>query len=150
MDFRNRIPPPIVTLVFALLIYFSADLLPSLRFELQNALALLFAIAGLGVIAAAIIPFVKLKTTVNPLAPKSATSLVTDGVFRFSRNPMYLGMLLLIISVSICTGAVASVVLLPSFVVYIRVFQILPEEQAMRELFPDAYQAYCKQVRRWI
>jgi len=150
MDFRNRIPPPVVTLVFGLLIYCSADLLPSLIFELQNSLALLFAITGLGVIAAAIIPFVKLKTTVNPLAPKSATALVTDGVFRLSRNPMYLGMLLLIISVSIYTGAVASVILLPSFVVYIRVFQILPEEQAMRELFPDAYQAYCKQVRRWI
>lgn len=150
MDFRNRIPPPVVTLVFGLLIYCSADLLPSLIFELQNALALLFAIAGLGVMTVAVVSFIQLKTTVNPLQPKSATALVTGGVFRFSRNPMYLGMLLLIISVSIYTGAVASVILLPSFVVYIRVFQILPEEQAMRELFPDAYQAYCKQVRRWI
>jgi len=150
LSLSNKIPPPIVALICALLIYFSADLLPRLVFDYQNMLAVLFAVAGLAVFAAAIIPFVKLRTTVNPLAPKSATTLVTGGVFRFSRNPMYLAMLLLILGVWVFTGAISGIFLLPSFVAYISIFQILPEEQAMGELFPEAYQTYCKSVRRWI
>jgi len=63
---------------------------------------------------------------------------------------MYLAMLLILIALALYTGAVASIFLLPGFIIYISVFQIVPEEQAMRELFSEAYADYCEQVRRWI
>ena len=91
-----------------------------------------------------------LQTTVNPLQPTKATSLAISGIFRLSRNPMYLGMLLILIAVSLASGAVAGLLLLPAFIAYITFFQILPEELAMQELFSDQYADYCKKVRRWI
>jgi len=150
MNLSHKIPPPVVALVFAALIYLPADFLPRLVFDGQNIMAWFVAITGLVIGLVAIVSFIRLKTTVNPLKPKSATALVTSGMYRISRNPMYLAMLLFILSLCIFTGAISGVVLLPSFVVYIYVFQILPEEQAMKELFPEAYPVYCQQVRRWI
>ena len=105
---------------------------------------------GIAIILAAILNFRRLHTTVNPLQPSMASSLATSGIFRLSRNPMYLGMLLILMAVSLASGAVAGLFLLPAFIAYILFFQILPEEQAMRELFSDQYADYCKKVRRWI
>jgi protein-S-isoprenylcysteine O-methyltransferase Ste14 len=150
LSLSNKIPPPIVALICALLIYVSADLTPRVIFAYQPMFAGLFAVVGVAVLVAAIIAFAQLKTTVNPLKPKSASALVITGVYKLSRNPMYLAMLLLIMSVWVFTGAISGIFLLPSFVVYINFFQILPEEQAMKELFPEAYPVYCQQVRRWI
>jgi protein-S-isoprenylcysteine O-methyltransferase Ste14 len=105
---------------------------------------------GITIILAAILSFRRLQTTINPLQPDKATSLVVSGIFRLSRNPMYLGMLLILIAVSLASGAVVGLFLLPAFIAYISFFQILPEEKAMRELFSDQYAEYCKKVRRWI
>lgn len=113
-------------------------------------LALLVLIVALGVIATAVATFRRLQTTVNPLQPKSASALATSGIFSYSRNPMYLGMLLILIALSVYTGALASVLLLPSFVAYIWIMQIAPEEQAMSELFGDEFSDYCHRVRRWL
>jgi protein-S-isoprenylcysteine O-methyltransferase Ste14 len=105
---------------------------------------------GLIVLLIAISAFIKLKTTINPLKPEAASSLVTTGIFRISRNPMYLGMLLLIISLWIKTGAVLGFILVAGFIAYLNYFQIFPEEQAMKGLFSDKYKTYCQQVRRWL
>ena len=105
---------------------------------------------GIAIILAAILTFRQLQTTINPLQPNKATSLAVSGVFRFSRNPMYLAMLLILVALSLASGALAAVFLLPGFVIYISIFQIVPEEQAMEKLFSDQYLKYCKKVRRWI
>ena len=132
---KNKIPPPIVTLVFAALIFFSTKLTPNRVFSGQNLISLFFMIAGLIVLLIAISAFIELKTTINPLKPEQASSLVTTGIFKLSRKPMYLGMLLLIISLWIKTGAVSGFILVPSFIAYLKYFQILPEERAMKALF---------------
>ena len=147
---KNKIPPPIVTLVFAALIYFSNKWSPSIVFSGQSIISLFLMTVGFIVLLIAISAFIKLKTTINPLNPEAASSLVTTGIFRISRNPMYLGMLLLIISLWVKTGAVSGFILVPSFVAYLNYFQILPEERAMTVLFSGKYKVYCQQVRRWL
>ena len=150
MNLKTKIPPPLVTIAFGILIYYSTEIIPSVTFTFQGFLGALFLIAGLGVMISAILTFRRLQTTINPLQPDTASSLASTGVFKLSRNPMYLAMLLILIALALYTGAVASIFLLPGFIIYISVFQIVPEEQAMRELFSEAYADYCEQVRRWI
>lgn len=150
MRLKNKIPPPLVTLTFGLMIYYSSELMSPISFAHQALVAVIFFILGIAVMVSAILTFRQLQTTVNPLQPYQATALATSGVFGFSRNPMYLGMLLILMAISLALGAVASLLLLPAFVTYISLFQIQPEEEAMRELFPDQYNDYCKKVRRWI
>jgi protein-S-isoprenylcysteine O-methyltransferase Ste14 len=137
-------------LIFAALIYFSSEWSPSIVFRGQNLISLFLMTVGFIVLLIAISAFIKLKTTINPLKPEAASSLVTTGIFRISRNPMYLGMLLLIISLWIKTGAVLGFILVAGFIAYLNYFQILPEEQAMKGLFSDKYKTYCQQVRRWL
>ena len=147
---KNKIPPPIVTLVFAALIYFSSKWSPNMVFSGQNLISLFLMTVGLIVLLIAISVFIKLKTTINPLKPEAASSLVTTGIFRIRRNPMYLRMLLHIISLRIKTGAVLGFILVAGFIAYLNYFQIFPEEQAMKGLFSDKYKTYCQQVRRWL
>ena len=147
---KNKIPPPIVTLLFAAFIYFSSKWLPNIVFSGQSIISLFLMTVGFIVLLIAISAFIKFKTTINPLKPEDATFLVTTGIFRLSRNPMYLGLLLLIICLWVKTGAVSGFILVPSFVAYLNYFQIAPEERAMRKLFADSYNAYCLKVRRWI
>jgi len=150
MTLKNKVPPPLVTLIFGGLIYYSTALLPSINFKWQELLALLLLIVALSVIASAVATFRRLQTTVNPLQPKSASALATSGVFKYSRNPMYLGMLFVLIALSVYTGALASVLLVPGFIAYISIMQIEPEEQAMSELFGGEFTDYCHRVRRWL
>ena len=150
MSLKNKIPPPLVTLFFGAMIYYSTALIPSVSFKYQCLLAVLVLIMGIAIILAAILTFRQFQTTINPLQPNKATSLAVSGVFRFSRNPMYLAMLLILVALSLASGALAAVFLLPGFVIYISIFQIVPEEQAMEKLFSDQYLKYCKKVRRWI
>lgn len=150
MKLKNKIPPPLVTLFFGLIIYYSTELIPSVSFKYQALIATIILILGVAVMLIAVLTFRRLQTTINPLQPDKATSLAISGIFRLSRNPMYLGMLLILIAVSLASGAVAGLFLLPAFIAYISFFQILPEEKAMRELFSDQYADYCKKVRRWI
>jgi protein-S-isoprenylcysteine O-methyltransferase Ste14 len=147
---KNKIPPPIVTLMFSVLIFYSADYFGQFYFIYQSIISLIIAFIGICIISVAIVQFKQFKTTVNPLKPEAASSLVTTGIYRLSRNPMYLGMLLLIISLWIKKGAVSGFILVPGFIVYMNYFQIFPEERSMKTLFSGRYEVYCRQVRRWL
>lgn len=94
---------------------------------------------------AAFVRFRQAQTTVNPMEPEKATSLVTDGVFRISRNPMYLGLLLLLTGWALWLGTASPWFVPPLFVIAISVAQIVPEE-----LFGERYRAYRQSVARWI
>jgi len=150
MRLRNRIPPPIVTLIFALLSFWLANYLPKLAFNYQGLTSLLMILIGLTIIVIGVKTFNNSDTTINPLNPSEASHLVTEGVFSYTRNPMYLGMVIILLGVSIYNGVYIGIIILPCFVLYLTEFQIKPEEEAMEELFSADYTDYLKRVRRWL
>ena len=146
----NKIPPPVITLIGALLIYYSSLFFPYLTLPAFNALPILSLVSGIAVIVFAIKSFKDYKTTINPLKPETASSLVTNGVFKYTRNPMYLGLLLILIYLSLIFNVVGGCLISLGFIIYITKFQIIPEEVAMEKLFGNQFLEYKKQVRRWI
>ena len=147
---ETKIPPPIVTLVFGLSIYFSRGIFQVVEIKYSFYFGILLLILGFIILISAVRLFRKDKTTVNPLSPEQATKLVTDGIFKYSRNPMYLGMALVLGSIAIFFNLIGGIILVALFCAYITKFQILPEERAMRDLFSDDFDKYTKVTRRWI
>ncbi|MBD29329.1 MAG: hypothetical protein CMO38_08780 [Verrucomicrobiaceae bacterium] len=146
---ETKIPPPIVTLIFISLIIFSNRLIEPFNFEYQVFVGVLIIIFGLSILISAARVFKKLETTINPMQPSQATKLVISGPFKYTRNPMYLGMSLILIGFGIIFGAKLTICLLVLFVLYITFFQIMPEERAMQENFTD-WKEYSSKVRRWL
>ena len=147
---NNRIPPPIVTFICGISIYYSKSFFNQFLNISNNGISLFLLILGLTVFISAVRSFKKQKTTVNPLKPKKASSLVTSGIFRFSRNPMYLGMLIILLSISFKFNLLGGMIISLLFFIFITKFQILPEEEAMNELFGDKFTKYSDTTRRWI
>ena len=147
---KTKIPPPIVTLVSALLIFFSKELFPNYAFDYQSMLSIVIFISGLMILISAVSLFKKKETTVNPMSPEKASSLVVDGVFKYTRNPMYLGMSVVLLSISIQFNLIGGLLIVCLFVAYITAFQIIPEEEAMEENFGQDYLLFKKNTRRWI
>ncbi len=147
---KTKIPPPIVTLVSALLIFFSKELFPNYTFDYQSTLSIGIFISGLMILISAVSLFKKKETTVNPMSPEKASSLVVDGVFKYTRNPMYLGMSVVLLSISIQFNLIGGLLIVCLFVAYITAFQIIPEEEAMEENFGQDYLLFKKNTRRWI
>ena len=146
------IPPPIVALVSGLAMWAVAFLFPALSLAFPFQAVLGYALIGIGVSIdlISIIAFRKAKTTVTPLAPEKASSLVVSGLYRFTRNPMYLGLLLILSGVALLLGSPLSLAILMAFIAYITAFQIKPEEARLREVFGGEYESYCRNVRRWL
>ncbi|MCK7611666.1 methyltransferase family protein [Roseibium sediminicola] len=147
-----RVPPVAVFLIAAALLAAGHFLLPmlSLTFPGQVSLALLLGLTGLVPGLQAVLEFVARKTTVNPMAPETATTLVTGGIYRISRNPMYLGLLCILLALALFWGTLTVIVIAPAFVWYMTEFQIKPEEDSLRQLFGEEYKTYLAEVRRWI
>lgn len=99
---------------------------------------------------AGIYEFRKIKTTVNPVKPESATSVVNTGVFAYTRNPMYVALLLLIIALGLWWQHLSVFICGVLFVSYMNRYQIKPEERALERLFGEEYLKYKNRVRRWI
>ena len=147
---ETKIPPPIVTLAFGLSIYFSREMFPAVKTEYSFYLGVSLLLLGFFVLISAVRLFNKDKTTVNPLSPEQATKLVTDGIFKYSRNPMYLGMAFVLGSIAVFFNLIGGIFLIALFCVYITKFQIIPEERAMMNLFAQDFDEYKKVTRRWI
>jgi len=151
LSIELRVPPPLVGLVAGALMWLAALALPwpgSAPGRLF--VAVLVAAAGIAVVVAGLLEFRRAKTTVNPLKPESASSLVERGIYRFTRNPMYLGMALVLAGWGIWLASAAALLVLPLFVAYLTRFQIIPEERALAATFGDTFGAYCRRVRRWL
>ena len=146
---ETKIPPPIVTLIFIFLIGFSNRLIEPFSFEYHTPLGVIIVICGLSVLISAARVFKQLETTINPMQPSQASKLAIIGPFKYTRNPMYLGMSIMLIGFGLIFGAKLTVCLVVMFVLYITVFQIIPEERAMEEKFSD-WKDYCSKVRRWL
>ena len=147
---NNRIPPPIVTFICGITIYYSKSFFNQFLSYSNNRISLFLLILGLFVFISAVRSFRKQRTTVNPLEPRQASSLVVSGIFKYSRNPMYLGMLIVLLSISFNFNLIGGIITSLFFYVFITKFQIIPEEVAMNELFGDQFIDYSKKTRRWV
>tara|TARA_S200000501_G_scaffold179665_1_gene169162 strand:- start:325 stop:777 length:453 start_codon:yes stop_codon:yes gene_type:complete len=150
MRLETKIPPPIVALIFGFLINYTKDIFPKLVIKNENIFGTCFILIGLGCFLSAIGLFKKNQTTVTPLNPDEATKLITNGIYKYSRNPMYLGMSLVLAGISMIINPIGGLVIIPIFITYINQFQIIPEEKAITELFKDEFLKYKEKVRRWI
>ena len=147
---NNKIPPPIVTLFFGLCIYLSRSYFPEFSNSVLNLLSIISFVVGIFFFAAAVSSFKKQKTTVNPISIEKASSLVVSGIFKYSRNPMYLGMSFALLGLAFQFNLVGGLLLTSIFILFITTFQIKPEEVAMEKLFDQEWKNYTKNVRRWL
>ncbi|MGF1727502.1 methyltransferase family protein [Photobacterium nomapromontoriensis] len=98
---------------------------------------------------AAIMSFSRAQTTIDPRYPNKTSTLVTTGIYRFSRNPMYLGLLCFLCAAFIYFAAMSALLMLILFVLYMNHFQIAAEEAVLQAMFGERYEHYCRHVRRW-
>lgn len=126
------------------------DTLLSLNLFVRIGLSLTLLLLGVLICALGVLQFAQHKTTVNPLQPSKATSLVTTGVYKFTRNPMYLGMVTISLSVSIYFSTLLGLVFVALQYFYLTYFQIFPEERALVKLFGDEFTDYSTRVPRWL
>jgi protein-S-isoprenylcysteine O-methyltransferase Ste14 len=117
--------------------------------EWRRSLALLIAVVGAMVCVVGVLSFRRAGTTVNPLKPESATSLVIVGIYCYIRNPIYWGFLCGLLAWVLVLGSLLALLDLPLFVIYMNRFQICPEEQSLAKLFGSEYHQYRLKVRRW-
>tara|TARA_B100002051_G_scaffold253711_1_gene267870 strand:- start:205 stop:660 length:456 start_codon:yes stop_codon:yes gene_type:complete len=150
IDIKTKFPPPLVALAFGFLINYTKNIFPKIEIKNEIIFGSFMIISGLIFIVSAIILFKKYQTTITPLNPSNATKLITVGIYKFSRNPMYLGLLLVLLGISIIINPIGGFFLIPLFILYLNLFQIIPEENAMVNLFKDEFLDYKKSVRRWI
>ncbi len=147
-----KIPPLAVVLVLGALMWLMARALPEYGLDLpyRNLMAGIAAAAGFIVAAWGVAAFRRAGTTVNPMKPESSSSLVSSGIYSFTRNPMYLGFLLALLAWALYLSHPAAFLVLPLYVWYMNRFQIEPEERALASLFGERFTSYASRVRRWL
>lgn len=147
-----KIPPVALMLLTGLLMWLTDRAWPNASADLpySRTLAALLAAAGALVCVSGVARFRRHRTTVMPHRPEAAARLVTDGIYRYTRNPMYVGMLLVLAAWALWLDHPGAALLVPLCGLWLHWFQILPEEQAMVERFGDEYRAYRRSVRRWV
>lgn len=149
-----KIPPLAVVLIAAglmlLMRWLTPTLVVSLDLDVRMWAALPVLAAGIAIAVAGVIQFRRSHTTVNPMTPERTSALVSSGIYRYTRNPMYVGMLLALLAFSVVLASPASLLILPAFVVYMNRFQIVPEERELARHFGIEFQAYRARVRRWL
>lgn len=154
MSLELKVPPPLVLLICVAAMFTVREVLPGFDLPLSRSLASWVAsgLAGFGILIAllGVREFRKATTTVDPRHPEKASALVCKGVYRYTRNPMYLGMLLCLAGLFVHLRSLPTGLLLPCFVLYMNRYQIAAEERAIHVRFGDSYADYRTRVRRWI
>jgi protein-S-isoprenylcysteine O-methyltransferase Ste14 len=147
-----KLPPLALVLSVAIAMWLLSRSTAALEFTLPGRLAIAVMLVGIGfaISAAGVMQFRQAKTTVNPITPEATTTMVTSGVYRFSRNPMYLGFLFALAGWAAFLSHVLAFALLPLFVAYMNRFQIIPEERALAAKFGRQFEDYRNSVRRWL
>lgn len=147
-----KIPPVAVFLISAAIMWSLSRATPALDFMLPYAavIAILIAVPGLVVAVEGVRIFRRHATTVNPTRPAEASSMVTEGVYRYTRNPMYLGLACCTFGWGLYLQNITALLFVIVFVAYMTHFQIKPEERALQKLFGTEYTEFSSRVRRWI
>ena len=145
-----KIPPPLIVLTLIVSIYFSSKKIDLINIPFQLQISIFILSVGILIFINPVLQFIKSKTTINPIQFKETNKLVTSGIFKYSRNPMYLGMLMIIISTSIFYLNIYSILTPFLFILWINKFQIKREEIFLTEKFGKEYFSYKNKTRRWI
>ena len=147
-----KIPPVVVWLALALLMKLAAGVVP--RFALpwlrQPVIAIVLVVVGLLIAVLGVVAFRRAHTTVDPRYPEKISALVTSGIYRVTRNPMYLGMLVCLAGWALWLGQLLPFLFLPLFIAILNRWQIAPEERTLDRMFGASFAAYRTNVRRWI
>ncbi|NAY90653.1 isoprenylcysteine carboxylmethyltransferase family protein [Muricauda sp. JGD-17] len=148
---RIKLFPPLVMLLFGALMFLLAKYLPVGDFDFfgRMEMASFLGVLAILIMFLAIFQFRRSKTTTNPINLKKTSQLVTTGVYRYTRNPMYLAMLLFLLAFGLKLGNAFNTLLAAGFVYYMNHFQIKHEEEALTTLFGKKYRMYCMETRRW-
>ncbi len=152
MSIEAKIPPPVVAVAAAIIIWGISRLAPQMVMPsgVQWALSLAIVAAGVACSVAGVLSFRHARTTLNPTKPEEASSLIRTGIYRFTRNPMYLGLSLVLVAWAIFLSSAWALLGVAAFVLYMSRFQIAPEERALSKLFGSEYESYKARVRRWL
>lgn len=146
-----KVPPPVVALLIAGIMW--AVRLPP-YFAIPRNFGLLVAgtlvLAGFAIAGAGLVSFRRAGTTIHPHRPQETSALVTTGIYRFSRNPMYTGLLLVLAAWAVYLASLWAWAGPAAFVLYINRFQVRPEERVLAAKFGEAYDAYRSKVRAWL
>jgi len=147
-----KIPPVVQALIFGILIWAADRWVPLGRLEGSwlTGVAILFLIGGFALGFLGIATFQKAQTTIRPENPERASRIVGHGVYKMTRNPMYLGSACILIAWSLFIGSWVGLIFVALFMLYITRFQIMPEERILTQKFGDEYKVYQAKVRRWL
>lgn len=147
-----KLPPPVVALITACLMWLLSRLAGSFALPqyLRVVLGTALVVGGFAIARSGLLAFRRANTTSDPTRPGTSSSLVRSGVYRFSRNPMYLGVLLVLVGWAVFLANLLAFVVLPAFVLYLNRFQIAPEERALTSRFGADFAVYKTRVRRWL
>ena len=148
----HRIPPPLVGLACGLLAWLMARASPGLGVDWLPRVPVAAALVALGLSLDVwgLVAFRRARTTLNPLSPERTSAVVQGGPYRFTRNPMYLGMACVLLGACAWLANPLALLAVFVFVGYITRFQIMPEERALLGKFGGAYADYLRRVRRWL
>ena len=149
---ESKVPPPIVAFLAAAMMWGIANVAPAIEIGAGLRFALVAILVTIGGILAfsGFYAFGRAKTTISPIHIEEASSLVTTGIYRYTRNPMYLGLLMLLLAFTAYLAVPWALVGPLAFALFIARFQIIPEERVLAAKFGDVYRAYQAQVRRWL
>ena len=147
-----KIPPPLVALLCVAAMWSLSRITPTLGLtrDIRWFLTGVFVLVGISFDLSGLLVFLRARTSINPMKPNQASSLVVTGVYRRTRNPMYVGLACMLVAFAIFLDAPLPLIGVVAFVGYIARFQIQPEESALLQKFGDAYRDYCEQVPRWL
>ena len=147
-----KVPPPAVTAVIAVAMWGISSVTPPLELPsvVRVVVVALFFLTGACISIAGVVAFRRKKTTINPMKPETTSALITSGIYRFSRNPMYVGILFALVAWAAFLSSAWALIGPATFVLYINRFQIEPEERVLERLFGATYSSYKSAVRRWL
>lgn len=149
---RLKVPPLVVALVAGAAMWGVDHALPALHVRIPGSrvIAAIFGVTGFLLAGAGIVRFIRARTTVLPEHPEKASALVTSGVYRFTRNPMYLGLVALLTGWAVLLSNPLTLAVVPLFALYLHRFQIIPEEEGLARKFGASFEEYRRRVRRWL
>lgn len=147
-----KIPPLLLTAIAMTLIVAASLWLPAANvpFPGHRALAVVLFVLGLCTMFTGAVQFRLMQTTLDPRDPSKSTRVVTHGIYRFTRNPMYLGMALMLAGVATWPANLVGCVITALFCLYLTELQIKPEERFLLQHFGDEFGQYMARVRRWL
>ena len=145
-----KIPPPLLVFILIISNYYSSKKIDLILLPNQNLISFIILLIGVAILIYPIFKFIKSKTTIDPIKFKKVNKLITSGIYKYSRNPMYLGLLMIVTSTSIFYLNIFTITTPILFVCWISRFQIKREEEFLIEKFGDEYITYKKKTRRWI